>query len=87
MHLENAYKKCSIDTEKYIEPHSLDNCVMCFVLFTGESFRSLSYQFRVGVSTIRQFIPETCSAIYKVLKDKYHFMNPVADMKEANMCS
>uniref|UniRef100_A0A671KY09 DDE Tnp4 domain-containing protein n=1 Tax=Sinocyclocheilus anshuiensis TaxID=1608454 RepID=A0A671KY09_9TELE len=28
-------------------------------------------QFRVGVSTIRQFIPETCSAIYQVLKDKY----------------
>uniref|UniRef100_A0A9J8D3C2 DDE Tnp4 domain-containing protein n=1 Tax=Cyprinus carpio carpio TaxID=630221 RepID=A0A9J8D3C2_CYPCA len=36
-----------------------------------ESFSSLSYQFRVGVSTIRQFIPETCSANYQVLKDKY----------------
>uniref|UniRef100_A0A8C1RUD5 DDE Tnp4 domain-containing protein n=1 Tax=Cyprinus carpio TaxID=7962 RepID=A0A8C1RUD5_CYPCA len=44
---------------------------MCFLLFTGESFRSLSYLFRVGVSTIQQFIPETCSAIYQVLKDKY----------------
>uniref|UniRef100_A0A8C1Z6F8 DDE Tnp4 domain-containing protein n=1 Tax=Cyprinus carpio TaxID=7962 RepID=A0A8C1Z6F8_CYPCA len=44
---------------------------MCFLLFTGESFRSLSYLFRVGVSTNRQFIPETCSAIYQVLKDKY----------------
>ncbi|XP_051508028.1 uncharacterized protein LOC127414207 [Myxocyprinus asiaticus] len=40
-------------------------------LATGESFRSLSYQFRVGVSTIRQFVPETCAAIYQVLKEKY----------------
>ncbi|KAK1900112.1 Protein ALP1-like [Dissostichus eleginoides] len=34
-------------------------------LATGESFRSLSDQFRVGVSTIRQFVPETCTAIYE----------------------
>ncbi|KAL0965749.1 hypothetical protein UPYG_G00285220 [Umbra pygmaea] len=40
-------------------------------LATGESFRSLSYQFRVGLSTTRQFVPETCEAIYNVLKDKY----------------
>ncbi|XP_033971401.1 uncharacterized protein LOC117470684 [Trematomus bernacchii] len=40
-------------------------------LATGESFRSLSYQFRVGVSTIRQFVPETCRAIYEVSKEKY----------------
>ncbi|KAM6992687.1 uncharacterized protein LKV04_008658 [Tautogolabrus adspersus] len=40
-------------------------------LATGESFRSLSHQFQVGLSTIRQFVPETCAAIYKVLKDKY----------------
>ncbi|XP_033978140.1 protein ALP1-like isoform X2 [Trematomus bernacchii] len=41
------------------------------LLATGESFKSLSYQFRVGVSTIRQFVPETCTAIYEVLKEKY----------------
>ncbi|XP_033953775.1 uncharacterized protein [Pseudochaenichthys georgianus] len=40
-------------------------------LATGESFRSLSDQFRVGVSTIRQLVPETCTAIYEVLKEKY----------------
>ncbi|XP_051536726.1 uncharacterized protein LOC127430744 [Myxocyprinus asiaticus] len=40
-------------------------------LETGESFKSLSYQFRVGMSTIRQFVPETCAAIYQVLKEKY----------------
>ncbi|KAL1279366.1 hypothetical protein QQF64_026039 [Cirrhinus molitorella] len=37
----------------------------------GESFKSLSYQFRVGVSTIRGLISETCAAIYQALKDKY----------------
>ncbi|XP_030271800.1 protein ALP1-like [Sparus aurata] len=40
-------------------------------LATGGSFRSLSQHFRMGMSTIRQFIPETCSAIYQVLKEKY----------------
>ncbi|KAF3844273.1 hypothetical protein F7725_013614, partial [Dissostichus mawsoni] len=40
-------------------------------LATGESFKSLSYQFRMGVSTIGQFVPETCTAIYEVLKEKY----------------
>ncbi|KAI5101905.1 protein ALP1-like isoform X2 [Silurus meridionalis] len=40
-------------------------------LATGESVRNLSHHFRVGVSTIRQFIPESCAAIYKVLKEKY----------------
>ncbi|KAK9955975.1 hypothetical protein ABG768_015812 [Culter alburnus] len=33
-------------------------------LATGESFKSLSYQFRVGMYTIQQFVPETCVAIY-----------------------
>lgn len=40
-------------------------------LATGESFTSLAYLFHMGVSTIRQFIPETCKAIYQVLRDKY----------------
>lgn len=40
-------------------------------LATGESFKSLSYQFRVGMSTIQQFVPETCAAIYHALKEKY----------------
>ncbi|XP_059894187.1 uncharacterized protein LOC132447425 [Gadus macrocephalus] len=40
-------------------------------LATGESFKSLSYHFRMGESTIGQFVPETCEAIYSVLKEKY----------------
>jgi hypothetical protein len=37
-------------------------------LSTGESFRSLHYQFRVGVSTISNIVFETVSAIYENLK-------------------
>lgn len=43
---------------------------MCLIIFIGERFKCLSY-FRMGVSTIRQFVPETCSVIYQVLKGKY----------------
>ena len=32
-------------------------------LATGESYTSLSYQFRVGRSTISKFLPEVCRAI------------------------
>uniref|UniRef100_A0A8D3ALE2 DDE Tnp4 domain-containing protein n=1 Tax=Scophthalmus maximus TaxID=52904 RepID=A0A8D3ALE2_SCOMX len=41
-------------------------------LATGErSFKTLCYQFRMGASTIRQFVPETCAAVYQVLEDTY----------------
>ncbi|TDH01504.1 hypothetical protein EPR50_G00181260 [Perca flavescens] len=40
-------------------------------LATGESFKTLSFLFRMGVSTIRQIVPETCHAIYQVLREKY----------------
>jgi hypothetical protein len=42
-----------------------------FVSVIGESFKSLSYRFRMGESTIGKFVPETCEAIYSVLKEKY----------------
>ncbi|CAM1291997.1 Uncharacterised protein r2_g114 [Pycnogonum litorale] len=40
-------------------------------LATGESFHSLSCQFKVGKSTISTFIPEVCQAIYNVLRNEY----------------
>ncbi|XP_055072963.2 uncharacterized protein [Misgurnus anguillicaudatus] len=40
-------------------------------LATGESFRSLHYAFRIGCSTLSELIPETCRAIYQVLKEKH----------------
>lgn len=44
---------------------------MCLLIFIGVGFKSFSYHFRMGVSTIQQFVPETCSVIDQVLKGKY----------------
>lgn len=40
-------------------------------LATGESYKSLQYQYRVSDSTIASFIKPVCSAIYTCLKDEY----------------
>lgn len=40
-------------------------------LATGESFRSLMYNFRVHESTISLFVPVTLKAIYEELKNEY----------------
>lgn len=40
-------------------------------LATGENFKSLQYLFLIPQTTISRIVPETCDAIYKVLKDKY----------------
>ena len=38
---------------------------------SGSTYRSLAYNFRVCNNTICLFVPETCRAIYEVLKHKY----------------
>lgn len=40
-------------------------------LATGESYESLAYLYRIPKQTLSYIIPETCDAIYKVLKDTY----------------
>ncbi|KAF4115303.1 hypothetical protein G5714_002792 [Onychostoma macrolepis] len=40
-------------------------------LATGESFKSLRFQYRVGTSTISQIVVETCAALYQVLKEDF----------------
>ncbi|CAG2238694.1 unnamed protein product [Mytilus edulis] len=40
-------------------------------LATGESYRSLSYSFRIAPSTVCSIIPEVCDALYQALKDTY----------------
>ncbi|XP_071484602.1 uncharacterized protein [Diadema antillarum] len=40
-------------------------------LASGDSYHSLAYNYRVGVSTISQIIPETCSAIWEALQPEY----------------
>ena len=40
-------------------------------LALGDGFRSLSQQFRVGLSTTRQIVKETCQAIIAALQEQY----------------
>jgi hypothetical protein len=40
-------------------------------LFTGDSYKSHEYSFRVAGNTIGHIIPETCRALYKVLRKKF----------------
>ena len=40
-------------------------------LFLGESYTSLHYAFRIRTSTISEFVPEVCQAIYHSLQSKY----------------
>ncbi|KAJ8034381.1 Protein ALP1-like [Holothuria leucospilota] len=38
---------------------------------SGDTYRSLSYLFRVSHNSITKIIPETCQALYAALKDQY----------------
>ena len=44
-------------------------------LATGETFQSLSFQFRIGKSTVSQILMEVCDAIYQVL-GRQHLKTP-----------
>ncbi len=46
-------------------------CLCMFCNFSGESFKSLRFQYRVGTSTISQMVVETCAALYQVLKEDF----------------
>ena len=51
---------------------------LCF-LATGESYKSLRYQFRISDSAISLFIKPVCEALYDVLKDEYLKMSSTED--------
>ena len=40
-------------------------------LATGETFQSLSFQFRIGTTTISQIVMEVCVAIYRLFGNEY----------------
>lgn len=45
------------------------------IFVSGESYTSLQYQYRIEKSTLSKIIPETCEAIYSVLKDDFLTVN------------
>lgn len=48
-------------------------------LATGNSYRSLAFEFRVAHNSICQFIPEVCTAIYEEYKEEMFTMPSTAD--------
>uniref|UniRef100_A0A915CTE4 MADF domain-containing protein n=1 Tax=Ditylenchus dipsaci TaxID=166011 RepID=A0A915CTE4_9BILA len=55
-------------------------------LATGESYRSLSFQFRMGCMTVCRIISDTCSAIYEVLHQYYLAMPKTAEEWHQDVC-
>ncbi|XP_030208666.1 protein ANTAGONIST OF LIKE HETEROCHROMATIN PROTEIN 1-like isoform X2 [Gadus morhua] len=55
-------------------------------LATGESFRSLSFQYRIGRSTVGLIVMETCEALYNVLKED-HMKTPTTESEWREIAS
>ena len=53
-----------------IKPHEMV-CLTLRYLATGETFRSLEYQFRIGKKTISRIVNEVCEAITEILGPRY----------------
>ena len=52
-------------------PSEIQLAITIRFLVTGNSYKDLSMGFRVHKSTIGEFIPKVCRAIYKRLKEQY----------------
>ncbi|XP_065325508.1 uncharacterized protein LOC135932116 [Pelmatolapia mariae] len=50
-------------------------------LATGDSFRTIAYSFRVGVSTVSQIIPQVATAIWDCLVDDFMAVPSTADWR------
>ena len=61
--------------------HSLTHseCIMHFRFLATESYRSLSYSYRVSAPAISAIIPEVCDAIWKTMSGS---VMPVPDSEE-----
>ena len=53
-----------------IKPHEMV-CLTLRYLATGETFRSLEFQFRIGKKTISRIVNEVCEAITEILGPRY----------------
>ncbi|XP_069605173.1 uncharacterized protein [Ranitomeya imitator] len=52
-------------------------------LATGETLRSLHFQFRIGVSTLSRIVADTCRALWDNLRDEFLPL-PITELWEAN---
>ena len=55
----------------------------CRFLATGRSFKDMSFSFRLGVSTIREIVYDTCTALWEVLQPIY-MQRPTEDIWRKN---
>ncbi len=46
-------------------------CVTLHFLACGESYTQLRYAFRISVTSISEFVPDVCRALYEALKKDY----------------
>ena len=51
--------------------------VMHKSISTGNNYVSVMFDFRVKNNTICGIVPETCAALYRVLKDEYFKVNKI----------
>jgi len=52
-------------------PDSASVCKTCFLYFSGDTFVSLSYLFRLGATTIGEIVLQVCIAMVSTLQEEY----------------
>ena len=56
----------------YREALAVDHrLAVCRFLATGDSFTTIAFNFRMGISTVGKIVSETCPVLWEVMKDKY----------------
>ena len=67
---QGYFQKKNTSMRDAISPHE-KLCVTLRFLASGSSYKDLAYSFRISVSAISRFVPETCKVIYNILKEQY----------------
>ena len=63
-------KRENTNMREAITPHERLSATLRF-LATGRSLKDLRYSVRMGTSTLSEIIPETCNAIFHVLRGEF----------------
>lgn len=69
-HVRPAIAKLNTPMRDSISPEQRLSVAMVY-LATGDSMRLIAMFFRMGISTVREIIYETCDAIWSAMKDQY----------------